>query len=120
MKLTVNGVEHELTSPPLTPLLLRAPRGARDHEPEGRLPAGRLRLLHRSRRAESRGDRACSPPAALDGAEITTLEGLGTAEELSPIQAAFHERYAAQCGFCTLRHGGRRPRVSRGRRQLRA
>ena len=46
--------------------------------------------------------RACLlPVAALDGAEVTTVEGLGTAEALSPIQAAFHEHYAAQCGFCT-------------------
>ena len=39
--------------------------------------------------------------AAVDGAEITTLEGLGSAEELSPVQAAFYNHYAAQCGFCT-------------------
>jgi carbon-monoxide dehydrogenase small subunit len=37
----------------------------------------------------------------VDGAAITTLEGLGEAEALSPVQAAFHNRYAAQCGFCT-------------------
>ena len=29
------------------------------------------------------------------------MEGLGEAEALSPVQAAFHNRYAAQCGFCT-------------------
>ena len=46
--------------------------------------------------------RSClTPVAALDGAEVTTLEGLGTPEALSPLQAAFHEHYAAQCGFCT-------------------
>ncbi len=39
--------------------------------------------------------------ATVDGASITTLEGLGEAENLSPVQAAFHEHYAAQCGFCT-------------------
>jgi len=37
----------------------------------------------------------------VDGAAITTLEGLGEAEELSAVQAAFHNKYAAQCGFCT-------------------
>jgi carbon-monoxide dehydrogenase small subunit len=41
------------------------------------------------------------PIAALEGAQITTLEGLGASEELSPVQAAFHHGYAAQCGFCT-------------------
>jgi carbon-monoxide dehydrogenase small subunit len=39
--------------------------------------------------------------AAVDGAEITTVEGLGEPEQLSPVQAAFHQGYAAQCGFCT-------------------
>ena len=37
----------------------------------------------------------------VDGAEVTTVEGLGEPDELSPVQAAFHEHYAAQCGFCT-------------------
>jgi aerobic-type carbon monoxide dehydrogenase small subunit (CoxS/CutS family) len=39
--------------------------------------------------------------AAVEGAEIATVEGLGEPDELSPVQAAFHEHYAAQCGFCT-------------------
>ena len=33
--------------------------------------------------------------------EITTVEGLGTPEQLGPVQAAFHEHYGSQCGFCT-------------------
>ena len=37
----------------------------------------------------------------VEGAEITTVEGLGTPTELAPVQAAFDEHYAAQCGFCT-------------------
>ncbi|HZQ66805.1 MAG TPA: (2Fe-2S)-binding protein [Gaiellaceae bacterium] len=41
------------------------------------------------------------PVAAVDGASITTVEGLGTPERLSVVQAAFHERYGSQCGFCT-------------------
>ena len=36
-----------------------------------------------------------------DGAEVTTVEGMGTPDKLSPVQAAFHSHYAAQCGFCT-------------------
>src|SRR5262249_7481312 len=37
----------------------------------------------------------------LEGAEVTTIEGLTPADGLSPIQTAFHERHALQCGFCT-------------------
>jgi carbon-monoxide dehydrogenase small subunit len=35
------------------------------------------------------------------GHEVTTVEGLGTPEDLHPIQEAFREVHAAQCGFCT-------------------
>lgn len=38
---------------------------------------------------------------ACDGAEITTVEGLSEGEELSPLQQAFVDQGAAQCGFCT-------------------
>ena len=36
-----------------------------------------------------------------DGAEVTTIEGLGTPEELHPMQAAFVECDGYQCGYCT-------------------
>jgi aerobic carbon-monoxide dehydrogenase small subunit len=36
-----------------------------------------------------------------DGAEITTIEGLARNGELHPVQQAFHDRHALQCGFCT-------------------
>jgi aerobic carbon-monoxide dehydrogenase small subunit len=36
-----------------------------------------------------------------DGAEITTIEGLTADGELHPVQQAFHERHALQCGYCT-------------------
>ncbi|HZP19737.1 MAG TPA: (2Fe-2S)-binding protein [Bauldia sp.] len=45
---------------------------------------------------------ACLIPAArLEGASVTTLEGLAPASELHPLQRAFAEGFAAQCGFCT-------------------
>jgi len=36
-----------------------------------------------------------------DGHEVTTIEGLAQNGELHPMQAAFHESHALQCGFCT-------------------
>ena len=39
--------------------------------------------------------------ADAEGHEITTVEGVGTPEKMSPLQAAFVEKDALQCGFCT-------------------
>lgn len=36
-----------------------------------------------------------------DGAEITTIEGIGTGDDLHPMQQAFSEYHGLQCGFCT-------------------
>ncbi len=36
-----------------------------------------------------------------DGAEVTTVEAMGTPDELSPVQAAFRDHHGLQCGFCT-------------------
>jgi nicotinate dehydrogenase subunit A len=40
------------------------------------------------------------PISVLQGRKITTLEGLGTLENPGPVQRAFIEEQAAQCGFC--------------------
>ncbi len=46
--------------------------------------------------------KSCTMLAAqADGSEITTIEGLAQGDELHPVQAAFHEKHALQCGFCT-------------------
>jgi aerobic carbon-monoxide dehydrogenase small subunit len=38
---------------------------------------------------------------SVDGARVTTVEGLANADALHPMQQAFHENHGLQCGFCT-------------------
>jgi len=51
---------------------------------------------------DGRSARSCLIFAAqVDGASVTTIEGLTPPHGLSPLQAAFRESFALQCGFCT-------------------
>ena len=100
MRLTVNGAEHDVLSPPLATLLhvLREElvvTSAKAGCQQGGCGACTVLVDGEPRRA------CLLPVAAVEGAEIETVESLGEPDELSPVQAAFHERYAAQCGFCT-------------------
>ena len=97
--LTVNGRSHSLDVDPSTPLLyvlnddleLRGPRFGC-----GLAQCGACTVI-----VEGRAIRSCVTPVdTVDGADITTLEGLGTPENPHPIQRAFIEEQAAQCGFC--------------------
>jgi aerobic carbon-monoxide dehydrogenase small subunit len=46
--------------------------------------------------------KSCNVLAAqADGSEITTIEGLAEGDGLHPVQQAFHEKHALQCGYCT-------------------
>ena len=100
MKLTVNGTPHELASDPLRPLLhalrdeldVTGPKAGCQHG-----SCGTCTVL-----VNGEARRSCLTPLAMvDGAEITTIEGLGDASRLASLQAAFHHYYGAQCGFCT-------------------
>lgn len=97
--LKVNGREHSVSVDPETPLLfvlnddlgLRGPRFGC-----GMAQCGACTVILRGQVVRS----CVMPVRAVGGGEITTLEGLGTPEKPHPIQQAFIDEGAAQCGFC--------------------
>jgi aerobic carbon-monoxide dehydrogenase small subunit len=100
MRLVVNGTERSVDASPLTPLLhvLRNELGlvgAKAGCQHG--SCGTCTVL-----VDGEPRRSClTPVAAVDGAEVTTVEALGDPVHLADVQVAFNEHYAAQCGFCT-------------------
>jgi aerobic-type carbon monoxide dehydrogenase small subunit (CoxS/CutS family) len=100
MNLTVNGAARQIESGPLTTLLdvLREELGITSPKAgceQGGCGACTVLIDGQARRA------CLTPVAAVDGAAVTTAEGLGSPDDLAPVQAAFTHHYAAQCGFCT-------------------
>ena len=98
--LRVNGAEHRLMLDPRTTLL----DALREHlhltgskKGCGLGHCGACTVLMDGRRVKS----CLSLAALVDGREITTIEGLAQGERLHPVQAAFLERDAFQCGYCT-------------------
>src|ERR1051325_8867013 len=97
--LTVNGQAHPVDVDPETPLLyvlsddlaLRGPKFGC-----GLGQCGSCTVI-----LGNRAIRSCVTPVSAVGATpVTTLEGLGTPERPHPIQKAFIDEQAAQCGFC--------------------
>ncbi len=100
MNLTVNGTAHAVESPPLATLLhvLREDLGITSPKAGcAQGGCGACTVL-----VDGVPRRSCLPAVgAIDGAEVTTVEGLGAPESLAAVQRAFTHHYAAQCGFCT-------------------
>ena len=99
IRLRVNGQSHTVDVDPETPLLyvlsddlsLRGPKFGC-----GLGQCGSCTVI-----ARGRAIRSCvTPVRTMADAEITTLEGLGSPEAPHPLQRAFIEEQAAQCGFC--------------------
>src|SRR5262245_43571222 len=99
LNLKINGQSHTVEADPDTPLLyvltddleLRGPKFGC-----GLGQCGACTVI-----VKGQAIRSCvTAVKAVEGSEITTLEGLGTIEKPHPIQQAFIEEQAAQCGFC--------------------
>ena len=97
--LKVNGRSHTVDVDPATPLLyvlsddlaLRGPKFGC-----GLGQCGSCTVIVRGRAIRS----CVTPVSTIGDAEVTTLEGLGTVERPHPIQRAFIDEQAAQCGYC--------------------
>jgi nicotinate dehydrogenase subunit A len=97
--LTVNGTAHRIEADPDMPLLyaLRGDLGLNNPKFGCGLAQCGACTVHMNGEAV----RSCSTPMALaDGQMITTLNGLGTPEKLHPLQKAYIEEQALQCGYC--------------------
>jgi nicotinate dehydrogenase subunit A len=97
--LNVNGKQHVLAIDPETPLLFVLNDELGLHGPRfgcGMAQCGACTVIIRGQAVRS----CVMPVSAVGQNEVTTLEGLGTPEQPHPIQQAFIDEGAAQCGFC--------------------
>jgi carbon-monoxide dehydrogenase small subunit len=100
VRIEVNGVGFEIRSEPLTPLLDVLRDELDITSPKAGCQAGGCGAC--TVLVDGTPQRSCLIPiVALDGASVTTVEGLGTPSNPSTVQQAFIHHYAAQCGFCT-------------------
>ncbi|CUH78041.1 Isoquinoline 1-oxidoreductase subunit alpha [Tritonibacter multivorans] len=99
MKLTVNGTPHEVSVEEDMPLLwvLRDELGVTGVKYGcGVAQCGACTVT-----LNGEAVRSCQVPAAdLEGAEVTTIEGLGTPDNLHIVQQAWEKHQVAQCGYC--------------------
>jgi nicotinate dehydrogenase subunit A len=98
LRLTVNGAEHTVTCEPETPLLdvLRHDLGlAGPRFGCGIGVCGACFVL-----VDGRARSSCDLPVSAAGGPITTVEGLPAGGRLHPVQQAFIDEQAAQCGYC--------------------
>src|SRR5688572_21399941 len=97
--ITVNGARHDVNATGDTPLLYVLRNDLELTGPKfgcGLAQCGACSVL-----VDGKEMRSCvTPVSAVAKGGITTIEGLGTVEKLHPLQRAFIEEQACQCGFC--------------------
>jgi nicotinate dehydrogenase subunit A len=99
LEITVNGQSHRVEAAPETPLLYVLRNELRLNA--AKFGCGLAQCGACTVHVDGEPVRSCVLPVSeVVGAEVTTLEGLGTAEAPHPIQQAFLEEQAAQCGYC--------------------
>jgi nicotinate dehydrogenase subunit A len=97
-RIKVNGQYHEVAADPQTPLLyvLRNELGL--HGPKfgcGLAQCGACTVHY-----AGEATRSCVLPVGVIEGEVITVEGLGSADKPHPVQAAFVDAQAVQCGYC--------------------
>ena len=99
MKLNVNGRDHQVDADPDTPLLYVLRNDLELNAAKfgcGLGQCGACTVI-----VDGKAVLSCVTPLLLvAGKQVTTLEGLGTVASPAPIQRAFIEEQAAQCGYC--------------------
>ena len=99
IRLIVNGEAHDVTAAPETPLLyvLRNDLGLTGPKFGCGLGQCGACMVH----IDGNAVRSCTTPlSAATRGPITTIEGLGTPDKPHPVQQAFIDEQAAQCGYC--------------------
>jgi nicotinate dehydrogenase subunit A len=97
--ITVNGKPHTVKAAPDTPLLYVLRNELELNGPK--FGCGLAQCGACTVHIDGRPMRSCSVPVSTVKGKVTTIEGLGTAEKPHPVQKAFIEEQAAQCGYCT-------------------
>lgn len=99
INLKVNGQVHAVEVDPTTPLLYVLREDLALNGPKfgcGLGQCGACTVI-----VKGQAIRSCIMPVkSFEGAEISTIEGIGTIEKPHPLQQAFIEEQAAQCGYC--------------------
>jgi nicotinate dehydrogenase subunit A len=99
MTLKVNGKDHRIDADPDTPLLYVLREDLKLNAAKfgcGLGQCGSCTVI-----VDGKAVLSCvTPVLLLEGKQVTTLEGLGTIDAPAPIQRAFIEEQAAQCGYC--------------------